>query len=222
VLLSLLDAGETHTASQPELMLRRFDRLELPALTVVCGCGGGAPWPPCCPPCCTAPRAWCWTPTRSTSSPPTPPCKPPCASAPVPARPPCSRPTRWKPRACWAPPRPRCSRPPARRRRAGPALCLHRGAQGLRHRHRHARTGAPHQPHRQRPPGHRRHRRRAGRPARRPPGRRPGSAPAASAAVYLHGWTADQWPAGSTLTAGALAQCAGAALPPTATPIEAS
>ena len=45
---------------------------------------------------------------------------------------------------------------------------------------------------------------------------------AASAAVYLHGWTADQWPAGSTLTASALAQCAGAALPPAATPIEAS
>ena len=42
VLLSLLDDGQmTHIASQPELMLRRFERLELPALTVVCGCGGG-------------------------------------------------------------------------------------------------------------------------------------------------------------------------------------
>ena len=42
VLVSLLDDGDiTHTASQPELMLRRFERLELNALTVVCGCGGG-------------------------------------------------------------------------------------------------------------------------------------------------------------------------------------
>ena len=42
VLLSLLDDGETtHIATLPELMLRRFDRLELDALTVVCGCGGG-------------------------------------------------------------------------------------------------------------------------------------------------------------------------------------
>lgn len=42
VLLSLLDDGETTLiATQPELMLRRFDRLDLQALTVVCGCGGG-------------------------------------------------------------------------------------------------------------------------------------------------------------------------------------
>ena len=42
VLVSLLDEGDiTHIPTQPELMLRRFDRLELDALTVVCGCGGG-------------------------------------------------------------------------------------------------------------------------------------------------------------------------------------
>ena len=42
VLVSLLDEGETtHIATQPELMLRHFDRLDLQALTVVCGCGGG-------------------------------------------------------------------------------------------------------------------------------------------------------------------------------------
>ena len=36
------------------------------------------------------------------------------------------------------------------------------------------------------------------------------AAQAASAAVYLHGCAADCWPAGNTLTAGALARCAGA------------
>lgn len=42
VLVSLLDDGEiTHLPTQPELMLRRFKRLDLDALTVVCGCGGG-------------------------------------------------------------------------------------------------------------------------------------------------------------------------------------
>ena len=42
VLVALLDEGElSHIATQPELMLRRFERLELPTLTVVCGCGGG-------------------------------------------------------------------------------------------------------------------------------------------------------------------------------------
>ena len=42
VLVSLLDDGAiTHIPTQPELMLRRFERLELQALTVVCGCGGG-------------------------------------------------------------------------------------------------------------------------------------------------------------------------------------
>ena len=42
VLVSLLDqdhATEIHT--QPELMLRRFEALELESLSVVCGCGGG-------------------------------------------------------------------------------------------------------------------------------------------------------------------------------------
>lgn len=42
VLVSLLDQDQTteiHT--QPELMLRRFEALELESLSVVCGCGGG-------------------------------------------------------------------------------------------------------------------------------------------------------------------------------------
>ena len=42
VLVSLLDPAETaEISTQPELMLRRFEALELEALTVVCGCGGG-------------------------------------------------------------------------------------------------------------------------------------------------------------------------------------
>ena len=42
VLLSLLDPAETaEISAQPELMLRRFEALELETLTVVCGCGGG-------------------------------------------------------------------------------------------------------------------------------------------------------------------------------------
>ena len=42
VLVALLDAGaQTVDAAQPELMLRRFDALDLPRLTLVCGCGGG-------------------------------------------------------------------------------------------------------------------------------------------------------------------------------------
>jgi ADP-dependent NAD(P)H-hydrate dehydratase / NAD(P)H-hydrate epimerase len=41
VLLCPLDPAMTATPIQPELMLRRFDALDLDALTVVCGCGGG-------------------------------------------------------------------------------------------------------------------------------------------------------------------------------------
>ncbi|WP_338795369.1 NAD(P)H-hydrate dehydratase [Acidovorax sp. DW039] len=41
VLLSLLDDTPITTGMQPELMLRRFDALELERLNVVCGCGGG-------------------------------------------------------------------------------------------------------------------------------------------------------------------------------------
>lgn len=42
VLLTLLDAdGPSSYAQQPEIMLRRFDALNLSQLTVVCGCGGG-------------------------------------------------------------------------------------------------------------------------------------------------------------------------------------
>lgn len=42
VLVALLDGGDLQLAQQqPELMLRRFDALELEKLTVVCGCGGG-------------------------------------------------------------------------------------------------------------------------------------------------------------------------------------
>ena len=42
VLVNLLDdGGLAQDTSQPALMLRRFDALELHALTVVCGCGGG-------------------------------------------------------------------------------------------------------------------------------------------------------------------------------------
>jgi hydroxyethylthiazole kinase-like uncharacterized protein yjeF len=42
VLVSLLDPAETaEISAQPELMLRRFEALELETLTVVCGCGGG-------------------------------------------------------------------------------------------------------------------------------------------------------------------------------------
>lgn len=42
VLLALLDDGETTAVlHQPEIMLRRFDALDLARLTVVCGCGGG-------------------------------------------------------------------------------------------------------------------------------------------------------------------------------------
>lgn len=42
VLVSLLDPAETaEISTQPELMLRRFEALELEALTIVCGCGGG-------------------------------------------------------------------------------------------------------------------------------------------------------------------------------------
>lgn len=42
VLVALLDDGHLQVdAHQPELMLRRFDALELGSLTVVCGCGGG-------------------------------------------------------------------------------------------------------------------------------------------------------------------------------------
>lgn len=43
VLVNLLDDGAlAQDTNQPELMLRRFDALALRALTVVCGCGGGA------------------------------------------------------------------------------------------------------------------------------------------------------------------------------------
>lgn len=43
VLLALLDAGATAALPQhPELMLRRFDALDLERGTVVCGCGGGS------------------------------------------------------------------------------------------------------------------------------------------------------------------------------------
>ncbi len=42
VLVAPLDAGHLEVdAGQPELMLRRFGALDLAALTVVCGCGGG-------------------------------------------------------------------------------------------------------------------------------------------------------------------------------------
>lgn len=42
VLLALLDDGHLQLdAQQPEIMLRRFEALELEKLTVVCGCGGG-------------------------------------------------------------------------------------------------------------------------------------------------------------------------------------
>lgn len=42
VLVSLLDGGAmTFAPELPELMLRTFDALSLPELTVVCGCGGG-------------------------------------------------------------------------------------------------------------------------------------------------------------------------------------
>lgn len=41
VLLSLLDDTPITIGTQPELMLRRFDALELERLSVVCGCGGG-------------------------------------------------------------------------------------------------------------------------------------------------------------------------------------
>lgn len=42
VLLCLLDEGATSVLpEQPELMLRRFEALELRHVTVVCGCGGG-------------------------------------------------------------------------------------------------------------------------------------------------------------------------------------
>lgn len=42
VLVALLDGGaQPADTAQPELMLRRFDALDLPRLTVVCGCGGG-------------------------------------------------------------------------------------------------------------------------------------------------------------------------------------
>jgi len=42
VLVALLDGGHLQLdAQQPELMLRRFEALALPQLTVVCGCGGG-------------------------------------------------------------------------------------------------------------------------------------------------------------------------------------
>ena len=42
VLVALLDEGQMALdATQPELMLRRFDALALEELTVVCGCGGG-------------------------------------------------------------------------------------------------------------------------------------------------------------------------------------
>ena len=42
VLVALLDDGDLQVdVQQPELMLRRFDALDLEKLTVVCGCGGG-------------------------------------------------------------------------------------------------------------------------------------------------------------------------------------
>ena len=42
VLVAMLDGGHLQlTEQQPELMLRRFEALELEQLTVVCGCGGG-------------------------------------------------------------------------------------------------------------------------------------------------------------------------------------
>ncbi|WP_159913735.1 NAD(P)H-hydrate dehydratase [Pantoea sp. 18069] len=41
VMVSLLDDGLTLAPPWPELMLRRFDALRLPDLSVVCGCGGG-------------------------------------------------------------------------------------------------------------------------------------------------------------------------------------
>lgn len=41
VLLCPFDAHMTATPAQPELMLRSFEALDLAALTVVCGCGGG-------------------------------------------------------------------------------------------------------------------------------------------------------------------------------------
>ncbi|MFT4241970.1 MAG: NAD(P)H-hydrate dehydratase, partial [Acidovorax sp.] len=42
VLVALLDGGHLQLdTQQPELMLRRFDALDLEHLTVVCGCGGG-------------------------------------------------------------------------------------------------------------------------------------------------------------------------------------
>jgi hydroxyethylthiazole kinase-like uncharacterized protein yjeF len=42
VMVALLDGGELALdLLQPELMLRRFDALQLEHITVVCGCGGG-------------------------------------------------------------------------------------------------------------------------------------------------------------------------------------
>jgi NAD(P)H-hydrate repair Nnr-like enzyme with NAD(P)H-hydrate dehydratase domain len=110
VLLSLLDAGETHTASQPELMLRRFDRLELPALTVVCGCGGGDAVAAVLPAVLHGAARLVLDADALNVIAADPALQAALRQRAVPARPPCSRPTRWKPRACWAPPRPRCSR----------------------------------------------------------------------------------------------------------------
>ena len=109
VLVALLDNDHLEIDPQhPELMLRRFEALALEQLTVVCGCGGGqavgrvlADVIP------RAARLVLDADALNAIA------AQAALHALVVARgsracPPCSRPTRWRPRGCWACPPPRC------------------------------------------------------------------------------------------------------------------
>ena len=223
VLLSLLDAGETHTASQPELMLRRFERLDLPALTVVCGCGGGDAVAAVLPAVLHgAARGVLDADALNVIA------ADPALQTALRQRASAGQATVLTPHPLEAARLLGATSAQVQQGRLRAATQLaERFACTVVLKGSGTVIATPGQAPRINPTGNARlatagtgdvlaglvgARLAAGQAALQ----------AASAAVYLHGWAADQWPAGSALTAGALAQCAGAALPPTAAPIPAS
>ena len=224
VLLSLLVAGElTSITSQPELMLRRFERLDLPALTVVCGCGGGDAVAAVLPSVLHgAARLVLDADALNVIA------ADPALQAALRQRAGTGQATVLTPHPLEAARLLGTTSAQVQQGRLRAAAQLaQRFACTVVLKGSGTVIATPGQAPRINPTGNARlatagtgdvlagllgARLAAGQAAPQ----------AAGAAVYLHGWAADQWPAGSTLTASALAQCAGAALPPAATPIEAS
>jgi hypothetical protein len=194
VLVSLLDqdhATEIHT--QPELMLRRFEALELESLSG-CGCGGGQAVRTVLPAVLQRAQALVLDADALNIISTDGALQQALTARSARQRPTVLTPIRWRPRGCCTPQPHRCKPTGSWRPANWQKIPVHSGSQGVRHGHCPPRRHSAHQSHRQWEPGHGGHGDVLCRAHRRRAGRRHATIGRLSGAVLAHGEVADAWP----------------------------